>query len=206
MESVSPERSSALLATRATVLQVCSFTVYSLCPLTVVVVQSQTPVASNLPRSRRGRAPATVTVQAPTASIDGSTSKLLCAGIEHTVPDDPKLRSALLQQLCTEHGGNHKVLARYLASPVPRTYCKFRIGADAEAHRSAPLADCTQHQHLFDPDGNLHCVTQSVSTFGSLAGLPHPKNLGQVLNGSQAQCNGRRTELELIVIRFCVIE
>ena len=143
-------------------------------------------------------------MQAPTTNISSGTPKLLCAGIEHTIPADPKLRTHLLKQLCTEHGGNHKVLARYIASPVPRSYHKFCIGApatgaDAEAHQSAPLADCTQHRHLFDPEGNLHCVLPSLVGFGKAAGLPYPKNLCQVLDGSKAQCNGWRSEMELVV-------
>ena len=155
MESVSPEQPGV----PAAVPQVCSSTVYSMCPLTYVLTCGTCTEPNSCGKQLTSVTPHPpgllhATMQAPTTNISSGTPKLLCAGIEHTIPADPKLRTHLLEQLCTEHGGNHKVLARYIASPVPRSYHRFRIGA--------ALADCIQHRHLFGPEGNLHCVPPSV--------------------------------------------
>ena len=95
-------------------------------------------------------------------------------GSEHTVPADSKLRLQLAKQLSAQYGGHQKVLSRYLGTPVDgKVYHQFKLKANTAPVRSV----CTQHRHLFDPDGNLHCLLPSVTHFGQAAGLLHPKNL-----------------------------
>ena len=128
--------------------------------------------------------------------IEQPLFKVLCGNddTEYTIPAEPKLRSELAKQLCAEYGGSYTVLSRYFAKPLDgRIYAQFKFKAPATA------TSCTDHRHLFDPDGNLHCVLPSVIGFGAAAGLQHPRDLHQVLDGSQSQCNGWRTDLELVV-------
>jgi hypothetical protein len=103
-------------------------------------------------------------------------------------------RSELAQQLCARFGGNHTVLLRYMSKPADgRCYNQFKI-ASVSHHQ-----DCAAHRHLFDPDGGLCCVLPDVLAFGKSLGMTHPHNLYPVLNGSQQQCNGWRTEIELLI-------
>jgi hypothetical protein len=120
--------------------------------------------------------------------------KIIIDSIEYMIPVDLKARSELAKRLCGEPtAGNHKSLYRLMLSPVDgKCYKDFKF-------QSIGPPDCSNHRHMFDGDGGLHCILPNVIEFGRSVGMTHPRNLHQVLNGTQSQCNGWRTSLELLL-------
>jgi hypothetical protein len=110
----------------------------------------------------------------------------------HQIPYAPEARTALARQLCFLHGGSPIALGRLLSKPVDSMqYMSMEI--------RGPKQSCDDHRHLFDAEGNLHCVLPNAVQFGIRAGLVHGKNLTPVLTGNQAQCRGWRSKLDLLV-------
>jgi hypothetical protein len=99
------------------------------------------------------------------------------------LPTESAQLSQLVNQLQEEYGGNKKVLARYMRADLKhgRVYGAYQF-------ENLDSSCCSDHEHLFDPQLNVHCVLPNAVLFGEA----HSIRPARVLNGEYQQVSGWR--------------